>query len=167
LSLVLVRIDDRLIHGQVVEGWLRVVQADRIVVVSDEAAADPIQSSLMSMAVPSEVRVLVIPVESAARSLLANEWEKDRVLLLLPSPREARRLAEAGVSFDSVNVGGLHDAPGRKFITSSLALSDQDREDLQVLLDKKIFIETRTLPNDERRSILNFLSQNGRTQGAP
>lgn len=166
MALVLVRIDDRLIHGQVVEGWLRVVQADRIVVASDAASADPLQVTLMGLAVPREVRVTVLSVADAAAALLSDQWTKDRILLLLPSPHEARRLAEAGVSFDSVNLGGLHDAPGRTFITPSLALSEQDRSDLHALLDRKIFIETRILPNDERRSVMNYLS-NGSGGGHP
>jgi mannose PTS system EIIA component len=157
MALVLVRIDDRLIHGQVVEGWLRVVQADRIVVVSDEAAADPLQITLMGLAVPSEVRVDVLAVDPAAQALKAERWAKDRVLLLLPGLREARRLAEAGVAFESINLGGLHDAPGRKFVTPALALSPQDRKDVEDLLARGIFIETRALPNDDRRSITEEL----------
>ncbi len=167
MALVLVRIDDRLIHGQVVEGWLRVVQADRIVVASDDASADPLQVTLMGLAVPREVRVTVLSVADAASALLSDQWVRDRILLLLPSPKEARRLAEAGVSFDSVNLGGLHDAPGRKFITPSLALSEQDRSDLHALLDRKIFIETRILPNDERRSVMNYLSNGSADGGHP
>lgn len=161
MPLVLVRIDDRLIHGQVVEGWLRVVQADRIVVASDEAAADPLQMSLMGLAVPSEVRVVVRPVAEVAQALKTAQWAKDRVLLLLPGVREARRLVDMGVGLESINLGGMHDAPGRSFVTPSLALSPEDVADLRALLDRDINIETRALPNDERRSLRDVLNNGG------
>ena len=69
MSLVLVRVDDRLIHGQVVGGWLPVVQAERIVVVSDLAAADPLQTGMMRLAVPEGVSVDVLSVDAAAVQL--------------------------------------------------------------------------------------------------
>ena len=157
MALVLVRVDDRLIHGQVVEGWLRVIQAGRIVVVSDQAAGDPLQVSLMRLAVPPEVQVMVLRVQEAASALNAGEWPQERVLLLLPGLREVSLLVEAGVSFESINLGGLHDAPGRSSLTASLALSPEERQELRRLLDRKIRIETRALPTDEILSVEVFL----------
>jgi mannose/fructose/N-acetylgalactosamine-specific phosphotransferase system component IIB len=159
MSLVLTRVDDRLIHGQVVEGWLRVIQATRIVVASDEVADDPLQVNLMSLAVPSDVKVMVLKVQAAADSLKAGSWAKERVLLLLPGLREARRLAAAGVELEALNLGGLHDAPGREPVSPSRALSAQDREDIEFLLSRGVEIETRALPNDERRLVKDVLAR--------
>lgn len=155
--LSLVRVDDRLVHGQVVEGWLRVVQAGRILVVSDEAAADPLQVRLMRLAIPPEVELTVQPVAAAAEALKRGEWAQERVLLLVPGLPEARRLAEIGVDFDSLNLGGLHDAPGRVLKTPSLALGPEDEKDILFLLDRKIDVETRALPGDERVSARAYL----------
>ncbi|MBI4396295.1 MAG: PTS sugar transporter subunit IIB [Elusimicrobia bacterium] len=157
MPLVLVRVDDRLIHGQVVEGWLRVIQANRIVVVSDEAAEDSFQICLMRLAVPSEVSVTVLKVQEAAKDLKEGAWAGERVLLLFPSLKEPCRLVEDGVVFESINVGGLHDAPGRTHITPSLALSEEDVECLRALLAKNVFLETRTLPKDEKRPVQELL----------
>lgn len=161
MALVLTRIDDRLIHGQVVEGWLRVIQANRIVVASDDVAADPLQVNLMSLAVPSDVKVMVLKVQAAADSLKAGTWEKERVLLLLPGLREARLLVAAGVALEAINLGGLHDAPGRESLSPSLALSKQDREDVAFIVSKGVEIETRALPNDEKRPIADLLGTRG------
>jgi PTS system mannose-specific IIB component len=91
MNLVLVRIDDRLIHGQVVGGWLPVIQAERIVVASDRAAADSLQTGLMRLAVPDHVAVDVLPVARAAVALKDDLWTKERVLLLLPGVEELAR----------------------------------------------------------------------------
>jgi mannose/fructose/N-acetylgalactosamine-specific phosphotransferase system component IIB len=126
MSLVLTRVDDRLIHGQVVEGWLRVIQATRIVVASDEVADDPLQVNLMSLAVPSDVKVMVLKVQAAADSLKAGSWAKERVLLLLPGLREARRLAAAGVELEALNLGGLHPGPGGHRVPAFARRRDRD-----------------------------------------
>lgn len=155
--IVLARIDDRLIHGQVVEGWLRVIQAGRIVVVSDQAAKDNFQQGLMRMAVPPEVALTVLSVQEAASSLLEKKWAVERVLLLMPGLKEARRLAEAGWTPEVLNLGGLHDAPGRTSHTPALALGVEDVADLRFLLAKKISIEVRPLPSDERKPVEGYL----------
>ena len=157
MSLVLVRIDDRLIHGQVVEGWLRVIQAQRIVVGSEEAASDPFQISLMKLAVPADIKVEVLGIAPLAESLKRDDWAEERVLLLLPGLKEARRLVDAGVELPAINLGGLHDAPGRRLRTPSLSLNGEDVEDIRYLLGKKILIETRALPGDEKISVEVYL----------
>jgi PTS system mannose-specific IIB component len=155
--IVLARIDDRLIHGQVVEGWLRVVQARRIVVVSDQSAKDAFQASLMRLAVPPEVELTVLSVADSAKALLEGRWKDERVLLLMPGLPEARLLAEAGWAPEVLNLGGIHDAPGRTSYTPSLALGSKDKEDLRFLLSRKIVVEVRPLPGDERQSVEPYL----------
>jgi len=156
--IVLSRVDDRLIHGQVVEGWLRVVQARRIVVVSDHAAQDSFQAGLMRLAVPPDVELTILPVAEAARDLTASSWKEERVMLLMPSLKEARRLAESGWDPSPLNLGGLHDAPGRTAYTPSLALSSEDLEDLKALVDRKVSIDTRALPTDENVPVETYFS---------
>jgi mannose/fructose/N-acetylgalactosamine-specific phosphotransferase system component IIB len=158
VAVTFVRIDDRLIHGQVVEGWLRPLGVTRILVACDEAAADPLQVVLMGMAVPPEVGVSILTVADAAAAIKSDKWSGDKILLLVPGLREAVRLTEAGVKIKSVNLGGLHDAPGREAVTPSLSLNSQDRKDIQFLLDRKIEIELRVLPNDEMRQMRDYLS---------
>jgi mannose/fructose/N-acetylgalactosamine-specific phosphotransferase system component IIB len=155
--IVLARIDDRLIHGQVVEGWLRVIQAGRIVVVSDQAAKDNFQAGLMRLAVPPEVQLTVLSVDAAAKALLEKTWAPERVLLVMPGLKEARRLAEAGWSPEVLNLGGLHDAPGRTSHTPALALGAEDVADIRFLLARKIAIEVRPLPSDERKPVEGYL----------
>ena len=156
--IVLTRIDDRLIHGQVVEGWLRVIQAARVLVVSDQAAGDAFQVSLMRLALPPEAGLSVLSVGKAAAALPAAAAGEERVLVLMPGLKEARRLVEAGWAPSSLNLGGLHDAPGRKSFTPSLSLGAEDKEDIRFLLSKKISVETRALPGDAPVPVEDYLT---------
>lgn len=155
--IVLTRIDDRLIHGQVVEGWLRVIQAQRIVVASDPAAGDAFQASLMRLAVPPEVELTVLPVAEAAKGLASSCWAAERVMVLMPGLKEARRLVEAGWRPATINLGGLHDAPGRTARTPSLSLGADDVADVRFLLGSKISVDTRALPGDENVPVEEYL----------
>ncbi|HRY29343.1 MAG TPA: PTS sugar transporter subunit IIB [Elusimicrobiota bacterium] len=159
MPLVLVRIDDRLIHGQVVEGWLRVIQASLIVVVSDEVAEDPFQVSLMGLAVPPDVRVVALKVSDAADFLKSDAVKDDRVMVLMAGVRAARRLVESGVEMATLNLGGLHEAAGRVALTPFLCLNADDRADIEFLLKKGVYVEVRALPNDEKRNVREFLNR--------
>lgn len=148
MTLALVRVDDRLVHGQVVEGWLRVIQADRVVVVCDRAAADPLQKGMMRLALPDEVMLDVWPVTEALREWPRLVDRSERVLVLLPGIKELRTLVEGGAVPPGVNLGGVHDGPGRRPVTANLFLSDEDRSHLAVVLDRRVAVETRALPGD-------------------
>src|SRR5580704_355580 len=105
MAVDLLRIDDRLVHGQVVEGWLRALGVTHVVVASDAVVADEMQKALYSLAVPFGV-----------------EWDKDHVLVLVSSPDDAYRLLAAGAPVKSVNVGGLHYREGRVQVLKAVSL---------------------------------------------
>ena len=105
MALALIRIDDRLIHGQVVEGWLPVLGASRIIVVSDAAAADAMQRQLMRLALPEAVALDVLPVSAAVAAVRAAAAAPEKALVLAPGPAEILALLEGGLELESVNVG--------------------------------------------------------------
>jgi PTS system mannose-specific IIB component len=149
----------RAISSQVVEGWLRVIQANRIVVACDQACADSLQIGLMRLAVPEGVEVDVLSVRAAAEGLAGDVWKTDRVLLLLPSPVEARRLVEAGVKLPSLNLGGLHDAPGRRMVTPRVSLGEEDLRDLRWLESHGVSLDVRPLPGDPSQTLDQALAE--------
>lgn len=157
--LVLVRIDDRLIHGQVVGGWLPVIQAERIVVASDRAAADPFQIGLMRMAVPDHVAVDVLPLEKAATALKAGAWGTERVMLLISGVLELAHFVTLGAPVTQVNLGGVHDAPGRRMVAPHLAFTREEKEVLARLVTEGISFETRPLPGDVPVPLEDYLPQ--------
>lgn len=149
MPLVLTRIDDRLIHGQVVEGWLRVVQAQRIVVASDRAAADALQGGLMRLAVPDEVALDVLTVDAATARLKDNNWGQERVMVLFGSVADLARAVDGGAPLTQVNLGGVHDGPGSTQATPHLSLNAEEKRAVAGLLRRGIVVDTRSLPTAE------------------
>ncbi len=147
MPIVLVRVDDRLIHGQVVMGWVPHLQAREVVVVAEAAAADETQKALMQMAMPEGVQLRVLGVAEAVRQLREPE-EARRILVLVPSPQEALKLLEGGLDFTRLNVGGLHYTAGRVQLGKAIFLNPQDQEALRELARRGVVLEGRALPGD-------------------
>ena len=153
MSVTLLRVDDRLIHGQVVEGWVPFLKVDLVVVVSDAAASDEIQSALMKMALPASVGLLVLPVSEAAAALSAPQMASRSALVLVPGPAEALALIEKGVVVKRINVGGLHYTVGKVQLGRALFLDEKDRLALRALAAKGIRLEGRALPGDAEEDL--------------
>ncbi len=158
MDLALLRIDDRLIHGQVVIGWIPHLKTQVVVVACDEAAADATQTMLMEMALPEGIALLVLSVEEAARRLVDGS-DRRRVLVLVPGPREALRLLELGVSCATVNVGGLHYTAGRVQLGKAIFLGDEDRKALRAISRRGTALEGRALPGDPTLDIVSLLGE--------
>jgi mannose/fructose/N-acetylgalactosamine-specific phosphotransferase system component IIB len=148
VGVTLLRVDDRLIHGQVVEGWVPFLKVDLVIVVSDAAAEDEVQTALMKMALPAEVGLLVLPVAEAAAALCSAKLASRKALVLVPGPAEALSLVEKGVAVDRINVGGLHYTVGKVQLGRALFLDEKDRLALRALAAKGVRLEGRALPAD-------------------
>jgi mannose/fructose/N-acetylgalactosamine-specific phosphotransferase system component IIB len=161
MSIVLFRVDERLIHGQVVVGWAA-LHPDRIVVVDDEIAASQWEQELYAMGLPSEVTPEFEEV-SVARSMLSG-WRDggERVLVLTRDVATMHRLAEGGVmKGDEVNIGGIHHAPGRKAFLPYVYLSNNEIDHINALAGEGVHIIARDLPGARRVDLKDLLQ--GRT----
>lgn len=158
MPLSLVRIDDRLIHGQVVEGWIPHLRAELVIVVSDAAAADPVQAALMKLALPEEVDLEILGIAAAADHAVFRGTEKRRALVLAPGPLELLGLLDRGAKFALANVGGLHYTAGKVQLGKAIFLSDLDRDALKAIAERGVKLEGRALPNDCEEDLLAMLS---------
>jgi len=111
MKISMIRIDERLIHGQVVMGWARTSSANLILVANDLVAKDPFQKKLMMMAAPVGVTIEIYSVDEVVEKLDANTWPNATILLLLRGPIDMVRLVEKGIKVNKVNVGGVR-SPG-------------------------------------------------------
>lgn len=157
MAIVLLRIDDRLIHGQVVEGWVPQLKADLVAVVSDAVASDEIQVALMKMALPSSSGLLVLNVAAAPRALEAAEISTKRILVLVPSPTEALDLLRGGIRVDRINVGGLHYTVGKVQLGRALFLDGKDKAALREIAARGVKLEGRALPFDPEENLAPIL----------
>ena len=157
MAIELLRVDDRLVHGQVVEGWLPSLKADLIVVVSEAAAADRIQSALMKMAMPPSVGLLVLGVAAAADALSSPQMAARRVLVLVPGPAEALALLKKGIVVDRINVGGLHFTIGKVQLGRALFLDEKDKNALREIVARGVRLEGQPLPSDPEEDLAPML----------
>lgn len=159
MGLKLVRIDDRLIHGQVVVGWVRFLNADHIIVANDAAAKDAMQKALYEMVVPRELKVSILTLSETAEKFKQNVFGNETIILLLSSPRDVLELMNLGMIIKSINVGGMRYEPGKRQISKSVSVSDDDCVALGELIAKGIEIEGRAVPTDEKLDIIKLCKE--------
>jgi len=147
VPIVLVRIDDRLIHGQVAHGWSG-LRATLFVVVSDALRNDPALAELYLLALPEGARGRVVSVAEALEPSFREEAERERTILVLPGTDEALRLAKGGFPLAELNVGGLHFAEGKREILPYLFVDDADRERLRDLAARGVKLTAQDLPSN-------------------
>jgi len=148
-KIVLARIDNRLIHGQVLEAWLPFVQADCIVVASDEVAAKPLQKRLMAASVPREIPVIIGSLAEIAEFFSRNEESSRRILLLFASPAAALQGYRLGIPFFELNLGNLPGGEGKRRVSCTISLSEDDLFTFRQLEAGGVRVLARCLPSDE------------------
>lgn len=145
MTWVLHRIDDRLIHGQVVVAWGHRLNPRAIWVVDDDAASSAWERELLESAAPG-VEVRVLTVADAAPAHAEQAQRPGGTLLLVRDLATARALVEAGAAIASFNVGGLHYAPGKDKVNDYVYLDAADREDARVLLARGVALVVQDVP---------------------
>ena len=145
--IALVRVDNRLIHGQVVEAWLPDLKISRILVADDSAAGSALTRAAMGLAVPQAVKVEIAPLSSADFAGAAASPE--RVLVLLRDVAAALRARELGLPIDALNLGNIHFAPGRVQVNASVYLSPAELVALRALAASGAAVEVRAVPKEK------------------
>jgi len=142
-----VRIDDRLIHRQVVVGWREVLQPQHIILCSDDVARSDWQRTIYQSAVPEDILASVMTVMETINFLKCDQKSAERVLLLVDNPRSIVQLVDAGVDIQHVNVGGMHFKPGKNQIAPFIFVDQRDIDSFTILVQKGIELEGRDVPN--------------------
>jgi PTS system mannose-specific IIB component len=157
VNIVLARIDDRLIHGQVVVGWVAALTATQVAVISDAVAADAKQKALFKMAAPATLKVSALSVKDAGEWVQQPGEPGDKVILLFPSPREALALFELAPVFKILNVGGLRHGEGSRKVTHSVYLDEASIAVFRDLEAKGIKLEAQSAAGDGKVDMHPFL----------
>jgi PTS system mannose-specific IIB component len=144
--IVLSRIDDRLIHGQVVEGWVNYLKATYIFVADDRVASNAFQRSIMELSVPQGLKVAIGRVEDICSQVRAASLNADRIILLFSNPADVLRAIKSGLDCREINLGGMHYVPGKRKLMDVLAVDDEDLAALKELAAKGIKVEIQTVP---------------------
>ena len=149
----LVRVDNRLIHGQIIEAWVPYVKAERIVVVDDATAADPLQRSILELATPGNIRLDVVTIADAVKLQRDRAFDQAHCIVLFAGPCQAYNAFMAGFRFDSLNVGNVHFAQGKTRVSPSVCCDQEELTMLRALARAGVEVEIRAVPRENRRVI--------------
>lgn len=159
MKIGLARIDDRLIHGQVATRWTKETDVSRIIVVSDEVAADHVRKTLLTQVAPPGVTAHVVDVAKAIRVWNNPKYAGDRVMLLFTNPTDVWRLVEAGVDIKSVNIGGMAFRQGKTQVNNAVSVDEKDIEAFKKLNERGIELEVRKVSSDSRLKMMDLINK--------
>lgn len=146
LNIVLTRIDDRLIHGQVVTAWSKITKANRIVVVDDEVAQDEFMVSILKMAAPASFNINILTI-SEATDLLKGEDTGERVIILVKRPETVLSLINNGVIIESLNLGGMGAKMGRTQLYRNISISEEEKDCFKEIISKGVKVYVQIVPD--------------------
>lgn len=153
MPLCLVRIDDRLIHGQIVLGWARVLKPDRIVIANDRIAGNDWERKFYVSSVPQHIKVSFLTLDDLSRELLNNLYKNESVMILFESVKDVFFVVDRGVQFKEVNIGGLHYRNDTRELLPFVYLTERDRELLRELVKRGITLLAQDIPGNAAKNI--------------
>lgn len=158
MPIALFRVDDRLIHGQVVVGWGAHIDLDFIVVIDDQLSASDWEQDLYRAGLPESIQAHFVSVDRAAQLMPGWQTAHERGIVLTRDIATMRRLVEHGVlNGAEINLGGLHDAPGRRRVLPYLFLGDEDRRELRRLEKADVRVTARDVPSSRKIELQELL----------
>lgn len=158
MSIELVRIDDRLIHGQIVMAWSKAVAVKRMVVIDDKVAADAIRKMLLETVAPPGVKVSVFTVLEGIEALQTNKFGNEKLLVLCTNPMTILLLIEGGIKINKVNIGGMSFSQGKTQVTKAVSVDENDRKAFKQLHEHGVILAIQILPNDTPVDIMSKIS---------
>ncbi|MGK9172993.1 PTS mannose transporter subunit IIAB [Yokenella regensburgei] len=159
MTIGLARIDDRLIHGQVATRWTKETNVTRIIVISDEVAADNVRKTLLTQVAPPGVTAHVVDVAKMIRVYNNPKYAGERVMLLFTNPTDVLRIVEEGVKITSVNIGGMAYRQGKTQVNNAVSVDEKDIEAFKKLNERNIELEVRKVSNDPKLKMMDLISK--------
>ena len=159
IDIRLVRIDDRLVHGQVATVWAKRLDIQRILVVSDAVTKDNLRKTLLQQAAPPEIKVHVITVAKMIEIYSNPLFDKVRVILLFTNPVDVSKIVKAGIYIPSVNIGAMSFTTGKKMISNTVAVDKEDLTAFKFLNSIGIELEIRKVITDSKQSLMEVLKK--------
>lgn len=162
MQIGLARIDDRLIHGQVATRWTKETNVQRIIVVSDEVAADTVRKTLLIQVAPPGVTAHVVDVAKMIRVYNNPKYAGERIMLLFTNPTDVERVVEGGVNIKSVNIGGMAFRQGKTQVNNAISVDEKDIEAFNKLNARGIELEARKVSTDQKLKMMDLIGKVGK-----
>lgn len=157
--LVNVRVDARLIHGQVATMWTRKLDATRIMIVDDQIVKSEVQKATLKTAVPRGVHLSILTTAGAAKRFTEGQYRGQRVFLIVRNPIVLQELLENGVHFDDINVGNMSMSVGAQQVAKSVAVTDNDIKTFNYISNQGVKLYHQMVPNDKQEDFMALLKE--------
>ena len=157
MSLVLARIDQRLIHGIVVTQWTGATKAKRLMVVDDEVSKDEIQKQAMRMSKPAGTGMSIIDTDTAIKNVNAGKYDNHNVFMVVREPATLIRLKENGVDIPKVNIGIMFDGEGKHTVKKMVSVNEQEIQDFKTLQSMGVPVTFHFVPGEAEESFETYI----------
>lgn len=157
-NILLTRIDNRLVHGQVGMTWTNTLGANLVVVANDEVATDSVQQNLMDMVLPETVQIRFFTLEKTIR-IIGKAAPHQKILLVVKTPEDVLTLVEGGVPIEFLNIGNLHFSEGKQQLSSTVSVDKNDVETFRKLNQLGVKMEVKGIPSERGQDLMNLLKE--------
>lgn len=156
-NIVLTRIDNRLIHGQVATQWCQAIDANLIIVANDEVSTNKMRQGIMDMAAPEGMATRYFSIDKTI-DVIHKADPSQRIFIIVETPADALALVEGGVPITKINVGNMHLTQDKHQVATSVAVGDADIAAFKALRDKGVELEVRRVPSTPAEDVDKLFS---------
>lgn len=148
--ILLLRVDHRMLHGQVAFSWTNSIEADCILIANDSVAGDELRKTTMKLAKPQGAKLVIKNIKDSIEALNTGVTDKYRLLIVVESVEDAYKIVKEVKSIKSINLGGVKTKEGSRNISKAVNLLQEEEDKLRELISEGIEIEIRQLPTDSK-----------------
>ncbi len=144
-NILMTRVDNRLVHGQVGMTWVSSLGANLVLVANDEVSTDDVQQSLMEMVLPESVESRFFTIDYTIE-IIENASDDQLIFIVVRNLQDALKLVENGVDIKEINIGNLHYSEGKTKITPQISITEEDRKSIIKLSELGVELNTKQVP---------------------
>lgn len=150
------RIDDRLIHGQVITTWVNVYKIEQVIILNEELVHDAIQTNVLKMSAPPNIKLHVFSPAKFMEIIAKNPLSRN-TMLLFSSVFDVLEVVNSGLVISKLNVGGMRLEGNREQLTKAVSVNKEERQAFKTLLEKGVDVEIQMLPTNEATNMKGVL----------
>ena len=151
-NILLTRIDNRLIHGQVATQWSSYLGANLLLVANDKVAGDPMRQGLMDMAAPAGAQTRYFTIEKTI-NIIGKAADRQLIFIICENPQDVLKLVEGGPPIKKVNIGNMHMAEGKRQVAGVVAVDDADVAAFKKLQELGVELEIQKVPTEGKEDV--------------
>lgn len=157
MGIIAVRIDGRLIHGQVANLWTTSLNANRIMVIDDEIIKSDIQKTALKLAKPAGVNLSILGTQKAATNIIAGKYDSQRLFIVVKRPETLERIKELGAPISEINVGNMSQTDDTQHLSQSINVDAAAYASFENLLKQGVKITAQMVPSDNSVNFTDLL----------